>query len=129
MGVIIYNHENNIFLARSHKWKDQWVVPGGKLDLGESLEEGVKREVKEETHLDIENIQLISVDESIFPEDYNSKKHMIFLNYSAKAKSNEVKLNEELQEYVWINPRKSFTLNLNSSTRKFIEKFIEIFRF
>ncbi len=125
VGVIIYNDSGQIFLARSHKWQDKWIVPGGHLDWGETLEECAKREVKEETNLDVDNIQLIDVQESIFSEEFHKKKHMVFLDFAAKAKNGEVMLNDELQEYKWFNAQEALDIDLNASTREFIEKFNE----
>jgi len=125
VGVLIYNEKWEIFLARSYKWWDKWVVPWGHLEWGETLEDWVKREVKEEINLDITNIENISVQESIFSQEFHQKKHMVFLNFSALLQWWDIVLNYELQEYRWFNPDESLKENLNSSTREFIEKFIE----
>jgi len=124
IGALIHNDKNKIFLATSHKWDHKWVVPGGHLDYGEKLFDCVKREVKEETNLDVTDIELIEVQESIFPVEYNKKKHMIFLNYICKAVNDDVQLNRELQEFKWVSPE-ALKLDLNSSTRQFIKTFIE----
>ena len=88
--------------------------------------EAVKRETKEETGLDIENVEFLDLQESIFSEDFHKPKHMIFLNYTAKALGNKVILNDEMEEYTWIKPEKALLeLNLNASSRTFIQKFIE----
>ena len=125
IGVLVSNENKEIFLARSHKWKDKWIVPGGHLDFGETLEACAKREVKEETNLDIEDVTLIDVQESVFSEEFYNKRHMIFLDYSAKVVNSDVILNDELQEYGWFSFEDALKLDLNSSTRRFIEKFIE----
>lgn len=124
VGVLIYNQHGEIFLARSHKWKNKWIVPGGHLDGGETLHHCVKREVKEETNLEIGSIELIDIQESIFSQEFHEKRHMIFLDFAAKVQSGDVKLNEELQEYQWLKPEDALRINLNSSTKQFIEKFI-----
>jgi nucleoside triphosphatase len=122
VGVLIYNDKNEIFLAKSYKWKDKWIVPGGHLEWGETLKNCVKREVKEETNLDIDGIELIFVKENIFSEEFHEKRHMLFMDYSAKVINTNVKLNDELQEYKWIKPQDALEMNLNLSTKKFIEK-------
>jgi len=44
---------------KSHKWHDAYVIPGGHIELGETAEEALRREIKEETALDIYGIEFI----------------------------------------------------------------------
>ncbi|MCK5176792.1 MAG: NUDIX domain-containing protein, partial [Candidatus Aenigmarchaeota archaeon] len=108
-----------------HKWKNKWIVPGGHLEWGETLHGCAKREVKEETNLDVDDIELIDIQESIFSEEYHEKRHMVFIDFSAKVQSNKIKLNDELQEYKWFKPQDALKIDLNPATKRFIEKFIE----
>ena len=48
VGALVINKKGNIFLARSKKWGNKFSVPGGHVNLDESLEDAIKREVKEE---------------------------------------------------------------------------------
>ena len=125
VGVLVYNDKNEIFLAKSNKWSDEWVVPGGHLEWGESFEECAKRETKEETNLELTDLEFIGIQESILPKKYTKKKHMVFVDYCGKFKKGSVKLNDELQEHVWIKPEDSLKLDLNSSTKDFILRFVE----
>lgn len=125
-GIIIYNEKNEIFLGRSHKWDNKWIIPGGKIDWGESGIDCAKREVKEETNLDIIDIELIDVVECIFPENFFKEIHFIFFDYCAKAVSDNIILNDEFQEHIWIDPRKALDLDINTDvTKDLIKKFIE----
>lgn len=124
VGAIILNTKGEMFLATSYKWKNEWVVPGGHLELGEALDDAIRREVKEETNLDIHKIEFAGVQERIFPKEYIKKKHFIFLDFCCEAKTDDVKLNSELQKYIWIKPEDATQLNLNPGTRKCIEMFI-----
>lgn len=126
VGAIILNGKDEIFLARSKKWKDRWVVPGGHLKFGETLEQALRREIKEETCLEVSDIKLIDVKESIFSEEYHKRKHLVFIDFSCKAKSNRIILNDELQEYTWIEPGKALQMDLNPFTRELVEKYIDI---
>ena len=126
VGAIICNGKDEIFLARSKKWKNRWIVPGGHLEFGETLKQAIRREIKEETDLEVSDINLIDVKESIFSKDYHKRKHLIFIDFSCRTKSSRIILNDELQEYIWTEPDKALQLDLNPFTRKLVEKHIDI---
>ena len=52
-GALIFDRAGRLFLMKSHKWEGKWVIPGGHVDLGERIENAVRREVKEETGYDV----------------------------------------------------------------------------
>ncbi len=56
-------HEGRALLIKrgSEPLKDQWSIPGGTLELGESIQEGVRRELLEETGIDVRVAELIEV--------------------------------------------------------------------
>ncbi|MBI5347367.1 MAG: NUDIX domain-containing protein [Candidatus Aenigmarchaeota archaeon] len=126
VGALIFNPENKLFLMRSHKWKNNFVVPGGHIELGETIEQALRREVKEETGMDIYEIAFIHVQESIFSDMFWKQKHFIFLDFACKTDSTEVKLNDEASEYVWVFPGEALKLPIDPCTRFFIEKCMEM---
>ena len=126
VGVLILNDKGEILLTTARKWGGLWTCQGGHLELNETLEDAVKRETKEETNLDIEDIELVCVQDAISPEHYHRKSHMVFLDYSCRTRNPEqIKLNHELLEFRWAKPRDALEMNLNASTRKFIKELIK----
>ncbi len=102
VGAVIFNPEDKILLCKSHKWNDKYVIPGGHIELGEKMEEALKREILEETGLEIYDVKLISLKESVFNDKFHRKKHFIFIDYTCKTDSSDVTLNEEAEEYEWV---------------------------
>ncbi len=87
---VIVIEEGKILLVRHEKrGKTYWVLPGGGVDYGETLEEAVVRELKEETNLDIKVDKLVLVDDFI-PEDRH--RHVVDLYFTAKVVGGELKL-------------------------------------
>ncbi|MDD5148134.1 MAG: NUDIX domain-containing protein [Candidatus ainarchaeum sp.] len=123
VGILILNPKGKVFLVRSHKWDNLFTVPGGHIELGEKAEDAVKREAKEETNLDVYDIQFLMQTEGIFDSTYYKKKHFIFLIHSCKTNSKEVKLNKESEEYTWATIPEAFRLPLTSYTKKIIEEY------
>ena len=79
-GALIFNPAGKIFLMKSHKWKDKYVIPGGHIELGEKMEDALKREIKEETGLDVFDIEFLFFQEFIFGEEFVKKRHFIFFD-------------------------------------------------
>ena len=126
-GALILNEKDEIFLMKSPKWEKQWLVPGGKVEKGDSMEETVRKEVKEETNLEVEDIELLEVKDGGNPEDFERDTHFIFLNFVCRKSGGEVELDQrEAVDDRWIEPEEAVeTLDLNESTRNFIENFLD----
>jgi nucleoside triphosphatase len=125
VGALIIDREGKLFLMKSHKWLGKYVVPGGHIELGESLEEALRREVKEETNLQIDEIEFLCFQEFIYDDSFWERSHFIFFDFACKMKSGEVLLNDEAEEYLWIEPEKAFNLSLDGYTGRAIEEYLK----
>ena len=125
VGVLIFNKEGEIFLMTSPKWKGKYVVPGGHIELGETMEQALIREIKEETNLDIFDIKFITMQEFIFDKQFHEKRHFIFLDYACRTNGTEVILNKEGSSYVWISIDEALKLPVESYTKNMILKYKE----
>jgi ADP-ribose pyrophosphatase YjhB (NUDIX family) len=67
--VIIDNGRVLLIRRGSEPLRGEWSIPGGTLELGESLKEGVARELREETGLDVRVLDLIEVFDRIFLDE------------------------------------------------------------
>ncbi|MEM5799519.1 MAG: NUDIX domain-containing protein [Candidatus Aenigmatarchaeota archaeon] len=124
-GALIFNTKRKIFLMKSHKWRNKYVIPGGHIELGEKIEDALKREIKEETGMDIYDIEFICFQEFIFGQEYWKKKHFIFLDFACKTNSIKVKLNSEGQEFVWVDLKEALKLPIEPYSRKVIEEYLK----
>ena len=84
VGALIFNKEGKIFLMKSHKWNNRYVIPGGHIELGETIKQAVKREGKKETKPDIHKLKLIITQEFINEPNFWKKRHFIFFDLLAK---------------------------------------------
>ncbi len=75
-----------------------WEIPGGRLDLGEDPREGIKREIKEETGIDVDVSYLINVRHFV----RDDKQTITMLIFLCKALHNNVKISEEHSAFDWI---------------------------
>jgi len=122
VGAVILNSEAEVLICKSNKWNQKYVIPGGHIEAGESMEEALIREVKEETGLDVFEIELLGINESIYSESFQNKKHFIFVDFICRSNSNDVILNEEAQSYEWINLTEVENYNLEKFTAKLLKE-------
>lgn len=112
-------------MAKSHKWFDKYTLPGGHIEVGETMAEAVKREVMEEVGLDVDVRDMLLIQEAIFAPEFYKKKHFIFIDFACESKSDRVKLDQtEIQDYIWVYPGAAYNLNLDSFTRKTIDRYL-----
>lgn len=103
-GVLIQNEKGEVLLGKrkgSHAEGD-WCFPGGKLDFGETLFECARREVKEETGLDVTDCELISVYDQ-FEHIESSGYQWVNIGILAKYEGGEPKVMEpeKFEEMKW----------------------------
>ncbi|MFZ5879572.1 MAG: NUDIX domain-containing protein, partial [Chloroflexota bacterium] len=82
VGVFIFNSNGELLLLQSHKWPGRSVVPGGHVELGETLKQAVLREAKEETGLDVYDLEFICFQECIYDPAFWKPRHFIFFDYA-----------------------------------------------
>jgi ADP-ribose pyrophosphatase YjhB (NUDIX family) len=82
-----------------------YTLPGGVVETGETLVEAVKREVREETAIDIEPVALAGHREAIVRDAQGRiERHFVILCFAAHWLAGEPVLNEELDEARWLDP-------------------------
>ena len=121
VGAIIEDNKGRILLvkhvpARGGLWQDKWICPGGKLEEGETIEEGIKREVKEETGLEIELIRPLVPFDRIVKEDNRTMLHVIYIDYMARFVGGELKPDSDVGEGCWVERTDLHKLDLHNDT-------------
>jgi nucleoside triphosphatase len=124
VGALIFDPEGRLFLMRSHKWAGAYVVPGGHVELGETLEAAVRREVFEETGLTIDDVRLVCVQEFIYDPAFWQPRHFLFFDYACRTDGTAVRLNDEAEEYAWLTVDEALQLPPEPYTEKAIRAYL-----
>lgn len=121
--AVIINDCNEVLLTRRNipPFQDMWVMPGGKIDLGEPIIDALKREVIEEVGLEVAVDGLIDVFEHLTPGDDNC--HFIILYYRCRPVHCDTSHNEhEVAEAVWVNRDELTSYPMPDGTRFILGK-------
>jgi len=126
-SAIIEKDDGKILLTRSPKWNNKWIFPGGHIEAGETIEQALLREAKEEAGLELKPIATIAFGELIGSKDFYRPAHFIYFNLLCKTKDSvEVNLDgEELDDYLWITPEEALKMDLAESYKETIEEYIK----
>jgi len=107
VGAVIEDEMGRILLVK-HKterggfWQGKWICPGGELELGETIEEGIKREVKEETQLEINLLKPLYPFDRVVRTDDGVSLHVIYIDYLARLIGGELKPGSDIGEAIWV---------------------------
>jgi 8-oxo-dGTP diphosphatase len=117
LGVIILNQEGKVLIGkRKGSHAPFYSIPGGTLELGETFEEGSKREIKEETDLDINNPEVIAVTNNLATY-YGEGVHYVSIIILVQDFSGEPKIMEpeKCAGWSWVDPRNLPTPHFEAS--------------
>lgn len=127
IGILVLHPFDDKILLLKSKITNYYRIPRGHIYKGESIEEAIIRIVKETIGMQVDIIELITLQESIFSKEFKDPHHFIFLNYLVKAKTKEPSFGrtEEYDPFEWVDVRNSKDLTLNASTRALLNIYTE----
>jgi mutator protein MutT len=128
-GVAI--HEERVLLIRrgSAPLEGEWSIPGGMLEIGETILEGVQRELLEETAIEVKVLDLIEVFERVTRDDEGRLKyHFVILDYLCEAVRGEALAGSDVTDVAWARETELGGYSLTPTATRVIQKAFEIAR-
>ena len=108
-GVVIENDRALLIRRGTEPLLGQWSIPGGTLEVGESLQAGVARELQEETGLEVRVTDLIEVFDRIFPACETGNRsvsrpryHYVIVDYLCERISGEPRAGSDVTDVVYV---------------------------
>jgi phosphoglycolate phosphatase len=126
VGGLIFDDAGQVLMVRTRKWSNRWGIPGGKIKCRETAVDALRRELKEETNLEVSDVRFVLVQDCIGSTEFYRDAHFILLNYTAvRTGAAAVCLNDEAEEFQWVTLDEALRLPLNRPTRILIEAVME----
>ena len=103
VGAVVV-HDGRVLLVRrgTEPLKGHWTLPGGLLEVGEALVAGVIREVREETGLDVEPIELIELLDRVHREGDRVRYHYVIADYLCRVTGGELRAASDADAVRWV---------------------------
>jgi len=122
-AVVICDGKILLEKRKNEPGKGKWSIPGGLVELGESVEQTVIREVREETGLEVEKPEHIDVVDNVV-RDNNSeiKYHFVIIDYFVKLKGGTMKATSDAEELRWVTFDEVEQYDLTITFRAFFQR-------
>jgi ADP-ribose pyrophosphatase YjhB (NUDIX family) len=122
VGGIVLN-EGKVLLVKRGKQPGygKWSIPGGMVELGETLSEAIKREVLEECGIEIELADVVAVLERVIRrEDERVRYHYVLVDFLGYWKGGDLQPASDILEARWADPAEMETLEMTERTQKVV---------
>ncbi|MEW6617904.1 MAG: NUDIX domain-containing protein [bacterium] len=103
VALVILKEDKILLVQHQKKGRKYWLLPGGRVDFGESLIEALERELLEEANIKVKVGNLLFISDAISPD--NGKRHIINIFFEGKIIGGELKIgNEEILQQIEFIP-------------------------
>ena len=122
VGAVIIDDGRALLVKRGHPpLAGEWSIPGGVLELGETLSEAAVREAREETCLTVEPAELLGVYDRVLRDDTGGiLYHFVLIDFLCRPLSGKAQAADDADEVRWFTPKEIEKLALASDTAEVI---------
>jgi mutator protein MutT len=123
IGAVIVKDGKALIVKRAHDpYQEQWSIPGGRVELGETLAEAVRREMREETGLEVSVGALIEVFERVEREDGRIRYHFVIVDYLCTCIGGALRAGDDAVDAVWVTSEELPAYRVSESAMAVIRK-------
>ncbi|MDD9912103.1 MAG: NUDIX domain-containing protein [Alphaproteobacteria bacterium] len=126
VGSAIRRKDEYLFVRQDNKKNSAFpgclCIVGGGVEPGEDLEEAMRREIREETNIEVKNLKGFNFDYANLDNYKGEPYQLVFLQYQAEYGSGEPKAGDDVSELVWVKESELEAAPLNPSARKLLEQ-------
>ena len=124
MGALVFDDGKILLVERGQEpLKGYWSLPGGILETGEKLESAIRREVLEETGLEIEPLSIFEIFERIMPDNGGrTEYHYVLIDYLCRPTGGQLQAASDVSRAAWVAEQNVREYRLTEGTLDVIER-------
>jgi ADP-ribose pyrophosphatase YjhB (NUDIX family) len=123
VGAVVVRDGKALIVKRAHDpRKGEWSLPGGRVELGESLEDATRREIKEETGLDVEVGPLVEAFDRVHRLGGRIRYHFVILDYLCVPRGGVLCAGDDADAVAWVSADELETYGVNAHAAAVIRK-------
>lgn len=125
VGALIFDDLGRILMVQrgGEPLRGWWSLPGGVLETGETLAEGIRREVREETGLDVEPVSTFEIFERIIRDDHGrAEYHYVLVDYVCRIRGGVLAAGDDCAQVRWTEQDELQGMQITEGTLEVIER-------
>jgi len=103
-GVVVAEGRTLLIRRAKEPLRGRWAIPGGTVELGETLTAALEREMLEETGLRVEPVEVLTVFDRIDREGEDVRYHYVIVDYLCRLLAGEARAGSDALEVAWASP-------------------------
>jgi 8-oxo-dGTP diphosphatase len=127
VGAVVVKDGKALIVKRGHEpRKGEWSLPGGRVELGETLIDAVRREIKEETGLDIDVGPIVEVFDRVHRVDERVRYHFVIIDYLCTCRGGTLCAGDDAEDAAWVTNSELEQYGVNEFAASVIRKGLQL---
>lgn len=123
VGAVIVKDDRALIVKRGHEpRKGEWSLPGGRVELGESLVDAVRREIREETGLEVDVGPVVELFDRIHHHDGRIRYHFVIVDYLCTCTGGTLCAGDDAEDAAWVTSEELEGYGVNAFATAVIRK-------
>ena len=131
VGAVVVRDGRALIVKRAHEpRKGEWSLPGGLLELGESLQDAARREIKEETNLDVVVGPMLETFDRVHRDDAGRiRYHFVIIDFVCWSDEGDAMAGSDADAVAWVTSDQIDDYAVNAHAKAVIRRGLEVRRF